>query len=259
MSATTELLRVDAVKKRYGPIQVLHGVSLSVTRGEVFAIIGPNGAGKTTMFKVMTGEVASNGGTIHFDGKDVTRMPSHERVRLGFGRTFQVARVFHDFTVLDNVIVAIEARRRHTGEPLGSWRHCAPFTDVRDEAMSLLADVKLDALADGAARFLSHGDKKRLEFVIALAGRPTILMLDEPTAGMSPSDRADIAKLVSRTRKERGITVVMTEHDMDVVFGLADRIMVMNYGEVVSTGTVDEVRNDPKVREVYLGKEMVGA
>lgn len=259
MSATTELLRVDAVKKRYGPIQVLHGVSMSVTRGEVFAIIGPNGAGKTTMFKVMTGEVASNGGTIHFDGKDVTRMPSHERVRLGFGRTFQVARVFHDFTVLDNVIVAIEARRRHTGEPLGSWRHCAPFTDVRDEAMSLLADVKLDALADGAARFLSHGDKKRLEFVIALAGRPTILMLDEPTAGMSPSDRADIAKLVSRTRKERGITVVMTEHDMDVVFGLADRIMVMNYGEVVSTGTVDEVRNDPKVREVYLGKEMVGA
>lgn len=259
MSASTELLRVDAVRKSYGPIQVLHGVSMSVTRGEVFAIIGPNGAGKTTLFKVMTGEVASNGGSIHFDGKDVTRMPAHERVCQGFGRTFQVARVFHDFTVLDNVIVAVEARRRHTGEPLGSWRHCAPSADIRDEAMSLLADVKLDALADGAARFLSHGDKKRLEFVIALAGRPTILMLDEPTAGMSPSDRTDIAKLVSRTRKERGITVVMTEHDMDVVFGLADRIMVMNYGEVVSTGTVDEVRNDPKVREVYLGKEMVGA
>jgi branched-chain amino acid transport system ATP-binding protein len=259
MRTNAELLRVDSVRKQYGPIHVLHGVSLSVARGEVFAIIGPNGAGKTTMFKVMTGEVASNGGSIHFDGKDVTHMRAHERVRQGFGRTFQVARVFHDFTVLDNVIVAVEARRRHNGEALGSWRHCAPSADIHNEAMSLLADVKLHESADNAARFWSHGDKKRLEFVIALAGRPTILMLDEPTAGMSPGDRADIAKLISRTRQERGITVVMTEHDMDVVFGLADRIMVMNYGEVVATGTVDEVRNDPKVREVYLGKEMVGA
>ncbi|MEJ8859808.1 ABC transporter ATP-binding protein [Variovorax robiniae] len=254
-----ELLRVEGVRKNYGPIEVLHGVSLSVAAGEVFAIIGPNGAGKTTMFKVMTGEVPSNGGTIHFGGKDVTRMPAHDRVREGFGRTFQVARVFHDFTVLDNVIAAVEARRQYRREPLGSRWRCAPSGEVRDEAMALLEDVKLHSLADEAARFLSHGDKKRLEFVIALAGRPTILMLDEPTAGMSPSDRADIAQLVSRTQKERGITVVMTEHDMDVVFGLANRIMVMNYGEVVSTGTVDEVRGDPKVREVYLGKEMVGA
>jgi branched-chain amino acid transport system ATP-binding protein len=257
--STTELLRAHGVRKHYGPIEVLHGVSLSVAPGEVFAIIGPNGAGKTTMFRVMTGEVPSDGGSIHFNGKDVTHMPAHERVRAGFGRTFQVARVFADFTVLDNVIVAIEARRRHTGEPLGSWRRCAPVSDVRDEAMALLDDVKLAALATHGARFLSHGDKKRLEFVIALAGRPTILMLDEPTAGMSPSDRAEIAQLVARTQKERGITVVMTEHDMDVVFGLANRIMVMNYGEVVTTGTVEQVRNDPKVREVYLGKEMVGA
>jgi branched-chain amino acid transport system ATP-binding protein len=254
-----ELLRVDGVRKNYGPIEVLHGVSLSATRGEVFAIIGPNGAGKTTMFKVMTGEVPCNGGTIRFEGKDVTRLPAHERVRQGFGRTFQVARVFHDFTVLDNVIAAVEARRQYRREPLGARWRCAPSADVRAEAMALLEDVKLHTLAQEAARFLSHGDKKRLEFVIALAGRPTILMLDEPTAGMSPSDRAEIAQLVARTQKERGITVVMTEHDMDVVFGLADRIMVMNYGEVVSTGTVEQVRSDPKVREVYLGKEMVGA
>jgi branched-chain amino acid transport system ATP-binding protein len=257
--STAELLRVDGVRKNYGPIEVLHGVSLSVARGEVFAIIGPNGAGKTTMFKVMTGEVPSNGGTIHFEGRDVTRLPAHERVREGFGRTFQVARVFHDFTVRDNVIAAVEARRRNRREPLGPRWRCAPSAEVRDEAMALLADVRLDPMAGEAARFLSHGDKKRLEFVIALAGRPSILMLDEPTAGMSPSDRADIAQLVARTRAERGITVVMTEHDMDVVFGLASRIMVMNYGEVVATGSVDEVRRDPKVREVYLGKEMVGA
>ena len=253
------LLQVDDVRKHYGPIEVLHGVSLSVDQGEVFAIIGPNGAGKTTMFRVMTGEVGSNGGTIRFGGEDVTRLPAHERVRRGFGRTFQVARVFHDFTVLDNVIVAIEARRRHTKETLGPWRRCAPSDEVQAEAMALLADLKLDGQAAQGARFLSHGDKKRLEFAIALAGRPTILMLDEPTAGMSPSDRTDIAKLVARIQQERGITVVMTEHDMDVVFGLAHRIMVMNYGEVVATGTVDEVRADPRVREVYLGKEMVGA
>ena len=251
-------LQVDDVRKSYGAIEVLRGVSLSVAKAEVLAIIGPNGAGKTTMFRVMTGEVPSNGGSIRFDGKDVTHLPAHQRVREGFGRTFQVARVFPDFSVLDNVVVAVEARRRHRGEPLGSRWRWAPSDDVRQEAMALLGDVGLAALADHDARFLSHGDKKRLEFVIALAGRPSILMLDEPTAGMSPSDRAEIAQLVARTQRERGITVVMTEHDMDVVFGLANRIMVMNYGEVVATGTVDEVRNNPKVREVYLGKEMAG-
>jgi branched-chain amino acid transport system ATP-binding protein len=253
------LLRVENVHKNYGPIEVLHGVSLSVASGEVFAIIGPNGAGKTTMFKVMTGEVPCNEGAIHFGGKDITRMPAHERVREGFGRTFQVARVFHDFTVLDNVIAAVEARRQFRREPLGSRWRCAPSSEVRDEALALLEAVKLHALAGEAARFLSHGDKKRLEFVIALAGRPTLLMLDEPTAGMSPSDRAEIAQMVSRAREERGITVVMTEHDMDVVFGLAHRIMVMNYGAVVATGSVEQVRTDPKVREVYLGKEMIDA
>ncbi|RDI22605.1 branched-chain amino acid transport system ATP-binding protein [Pseudacidovorax intermedius] len=256
---STALLEVSQVRKNYGPIEVLRGVSLAVEPGQVFAIIGPNGAGKTTMFRVMTGEVACNGGSIRFKGEDVTRLSSHERVRRGFGRTFQVARVFADFDVLDNVVVAIEARRRHTGEPLGAWRRCAPSPDIRDEAMALLADLRLAGHAQQGARFLSHGDKKRLEFAIALAGRPAILMLDEPTAGMSPSDRADVAALIARMRRERGITVVMTEHDMDVVFGLADRIMVMNYGEVVSTGSVEAVRADPRVREVYLGKEMVHA
>lgn len=253
------LLQVDAIHKRYGDIKVLHGVSLSVDAGEVFAIIGPNGAGKTTMFKVMTGEVPSNGGSIHFKGEDLTRLPAHERVRRGFGRTFQVARVFRDFSVLDNVVVAVEARRRHTGEPLGPFWRVAPSAAVRDEARALLDDVHLGALHGQGARFLSHGDKKRLEFAIALAGRPSVLMLDEPTAGMSPSDRAAITVLVRRVQAERNITVVMTEHDMDVVFGLAHRIMVMNYGEVVATGSVDEVRQNPRVREVYLGKEMVGA
>lgn len=256
---SSALLDVREVRKDYGPIKVLRGVSLSVAAGEVFAIIGPNGAGKTTMFRVMTGEVPVSGGSIHFDGRDITALPAHLRVRRGFGRTFQVARVFRDFSVLDNAIAAIEARRGHTGEPLGPrWRTSAS-AEVRTEALALLADVRLDGLAMQDARFLSHGDKKRLEFAIALAGRPTILMLDEPTAGMSPSDRAEIGELVARIQRERRMTVVMTEHDMDVVFGLAHRIMVLNYGEVVAAGTVEEVRRDPRVREVYLGQEMVGA
>lgn len=255
----TTLLEVTGVRKRYGSLEVLRGVSMSVERGEVFAIIGPNGAGKTTMFKVMTGEVPSDGGTIVFDGVDVTTLPAHARVRRGFGRTFQVARVFRDFTVLENVIAAVEARRRHTGEPLGGRFRCAPSDDVRREAQATLADVRLEEFSNQDARFLSHGDKKRLEFAIALAGRPSTLMLDEPTAGMSPVDRVELARLVSRIRRERGITVVMTEHDMDLVFELADRILVMNYGEVVATGTVEQVRRDPKVREVYLGKEMIRA
>jgi branched-chain amino acid transport system ATP-binding protein len=154
----SDLLRVDGVRKSYGTIDVLHGVSLSVDKAEVFAIIGPNGAGKTTLFKVMTGEVPSNGGSIHFDGHDVTTMPAFERVRRGFGRTFQVARVFRDLTVLDNAVVAIEARRRHTGEPMGSRWRCAPGDEVRAEALALLDDVKLSSLADQDARFLSHGD-----------------------------------------------------------------------------------------------------
>lgn len=252
-------LSVRGVRKSYGALEVLRGVSLDVDKAEAFAIVGPNGAGKTTLFNVMTGEVRCTAGSIHFDGTDVTELPAYQRVRAGFGRTFQVARVFRDFTVLENVIVAVEARRRHSGESLGPRYQWAPAPEVRDEAMSLLAEVKLHGLASQDARFLSHGDKKRLELVIALAGRPTILMLDEPTAGMSPSDRAEVAQLVRRIQGERGITIVMTEHDMDVVFGLAHRIMVLNYGEVVATGSVDEVRRDPRVREVYLGKEMVGA
>lgn len=255
----TALLQVADLRKGYGPIEVLRGVSLAVEAAQVFAIIGPNGAGKTTLFKVMTGELPCTSGHIRFNGQDVTRDPAHLRVRRGMGRTFQVARVFQDFSVRENAVAAIEARRRHTGESLGSRLHWAPSREVRDEAMALLAEVKLDGLADHGARHLSHGDKKRLEFVIALAGRPSLLMLDEPTAGMSPADRGEIAQLVARIRRERGVTVVMTEHDMDVVFGLADRIMVLNYGEVVSTGTVAEVRADARVREVYLGKEMVGA
>lgn len=248
------ILQVEDIMMSYGSLDVLKNVSLSVEEGETFCIIGPNGAGKTTLFKVMTGEAQCRSGRVMFRGEDLTRTPAHERVKKGMGRTFQVARVFLDLSALDNVIIAVEARRRAGGEALGPWWDHRPASDVRDEALALLSDLGLGALSNSIARYMSHGDKKRLEFALALALKPKILMLDEPTAGMSPSNRVEIIELIQRIRDSQGVSIVMTEHDMNVIFGLAHRLMVLNYGEVIATGTVEEVRANPLVQEVYLGK-----
>ncbi|TPQ50014.1 ABC transporter ATP-binding protein [Prosthecomicrobium hirschii] len=255
----TAILSVEGVDKSYGTHHILKSVSLTVEDGETFAVIGPNGAGKTTLFKVMTGEIGFERGRIVYDGRDVSRAPAHERARLGMGRTFQVARIFPDVTVADNLTVAVEARRRSRGESAPAWYRVATLPDIRAEVEARLLDVGLADKAAVEAKFLSHGDKKRLEFGIALAGRPRILMLDEPTAGMSPTDRIATADLIARLRAETGLTVVMTEHDMDVIFGLADRILVMNYGEIIAVGSIEEVRANPLVREVYLGQEIYHA
>ncbi len=255
----SRLLQIEQLRISYGQLEVIKGVSLDVARGETFAVIGPNGAGKTTLFKAITGEAAISGGTVRFDGQDITRMPVHLRARSGFGRTFQVARVFQGLTVVGNVISSVELRMRGAGQSCGPWFGWRPAPAVVDEAEQLLADLALGHVRHVEARFLSHGDKKRLEIALVLAQQPRILMLDEPTAGMSHSDRLGIVELIQRLRRDRGVTVMLTEHDMDVIFGLADRIMVMNYGEVIAIGTPAEVRASPMVREVYLGKEMVDA
>ena len=259
------ILELAGITKSYGPIEVLHGIDGEVQEGEVFAIIGPNGAGKTTLFKVMTGESLANGGTVRFDGRDVTRMAPHLRTRAGMGRTFQVARVFNPLTALDNVVTAIEARKRAQGKTDNVWWSIRPSTATHHEAMGLLEGVTLSAKAGMLASDLSHGDRKRLELAVTLAGRPRILMMDEPTAGMSPVDREQVSALIRRVMKpetEGGLsvagqklTVIMTEHDMSVIFGLASRIMVMNQGKRIALGAVEDIRNDPHVREVYLGKE----
>jgi branched-chain amino acid transport system ATP-binding protein len=251
----TSLLEVDAVRLSYGPVEVLHGVSFAVAPGETFAIIGPNGAGKTTLFKAITGEARCSAGAIRYRDQDITRLPAHIRTRRGLGRTFQMARIFPEFSVADNVIVVIEARLRGQG----AWRPTlrrAPAPDVAAACDALLADIGLFDLRQVAADALSHGDKKRLEFAIALALEPAILLLDEPTAGMSLADRAGIVALIARIRRERGVTVILTEHDMDVIFNLASRVLVLNYGEILAIGTIDAVRADPAVRRAYLGEEI---
>jgi branched-chain amino acid transport system ATP-binding protein len=247
------VLVAKGIRKNYGSLEVLKGVDLSVGAGETFAIIGPNGAGKTTLFKVLTGEVSAQGGSVSFDGKDVTRLPAFVRARMGFGRTFQVARVFGELSIFTNVVLAIEARKVNGGESCGRWWDWRPSIETSDEARSLLESVGLGRQGDEEAGLLSHGDKKRLEFAVTLAGKPRILMLDEPTAGMSAADRKSTTNLL-RDLKAQGITIIMTEHDMDVIFDLADRLMVLNYGAVVSQGDPVTVREDDMVKQVYLGK-----
>lgn len=250
--STPSLLVATGLHKSYPAVKVLKGVDLRLAPSETLAVIGPNGAGKTTLFKVLTGEVRADEGAIQFDSRDVTHLPGHERVRMGIGRTFQSARVFHDVSVLDNVIVALEssapALRRGISR-LAWW----PEPQIVGTAREILADLGLDAKRNELPRNLSHGDKKRLELGCCLALRPRVLMLDEPTAGMSPQDRASAVELIMRLRDREKFAIMLTEHDMGVVFGLADRIIVLNYGELIAEGTGEEVRANPQVRDIYLG------
>lgn len=243
------------IHKSYGAVKVLKGVNIDLEDGSTLAMIGPNGAGKTTLFKVLTGETKANAGSIRLNNDEIVSETAEQRVKRGIGRTFQVARVFLEMTALENLVVAIERRKRMAKEPFGRWYDFRPSAEIVREAREWLSNVGLRHVEDTEARFISHGDKKRLELALSLALKPRILMLDEPTAGMSPSDRHETIKLLSRLKAESGITMMMTEHDMDVVFGLADRLMVLNYGEVISHGSPEQVRADPVVREVYLGQE----
>jgi branched-chain amino acid transport system ATP-binding protein len=239
------LLAASGLFKSYGRIPVLKDVSLTIAPHETHVVIGPNGAGKTTLFKVLTGEVAANAGRIEFEGRDVTRLAAHERVRRGFGRTFQVARVFPLLTVRDNLQVAGEARSRRA--------------QSEGETDALLAETGLAHHAATVAGTLAYGDRKRLELAMVLALQPKLLFLDEPTAGMSAAERLASVQLLREVKQSRGLAMLLTEHDMEVVFGLADRISVLHYGELIASGSPDAIRDDPRVREVYLGDEAAHA
>ena len=251
-------VEVRGLHKSYGAIQVLHDVNFELDIGKTLAIIGPNGAGKTTLFRTLTGEAPANAGVIRINGVDMTHTSIETRVHAGIGRTFQVARIYPESTVRDNMVVAIEARRRFRGQRAAPMFATRPTAGTESEAERALADVGLANRQVMEARYLSHGDKKRLEIAMVLALDPRILMMDEPTAGMSQSERTETAALIARVRDQRGLTLLLTEHDMDVVFGLVDRIMVLNYGRIIAIGSGAEVRANTQVREVYLGQEAHG-
>jgi branched-chain amino acid transport system ATP-binding protein len=234
------------LRREFGGIVALAGVTFTVAEGERRAIIGPNGAGKTTLFNILTGELAPTRGELRLAGVPVTGWPPHELARRGVGRMYQRNELFDGLSAGENVALALRAA-------IGPYR---PFTSPGgregDEAGAVLARVGLGQRAGLAARALSHGERRQLELAVALARRPRVLLLDEPTAGMSPAETARIVELIAAL--DRGLTIVIVEHDMDVVFRLADRVTVLHEGRVIADGTPAEVRADTQVNEVYLGK-----
>jgi len=250
--AAAPILSVRALSRRFGGLQALGGVDLEVARGEFRAIIGPNGAGKSTFFNTITGLIRPDGGRVAFAGRDVTGMAPDDLVRAGMGRTFQITSVFADLSALENVQVALLAQARQ------SWRIWPRAGAMNAErAAELLALVGLAGSAARHAGTLAHGDQKRLELAIALAGEPTLLLLDEPTAGMAAQERIESISLVHRVALQLGVSCVFTEHDMAVVFAVATRITVLHQGLVLAEGTPAEVRANPQVQQVYLGESVI--
>ncbi len=241
-------LAVASLCKSFRGVRAVDDVSFSVGRGEFLALIGPNGAGKSTCFNIINGQLAPDSGSIRFEGHDIAGRPPREICRRGVARTFQIAATFHSMTVVENVQMALIA---HARETYRLWR---PATSHhRDRALELLAQVGMADAADRPCRALAYGDVKRLEFAIALASDPRLLLMDEPTAGMAPGERNALIALVKRVVVERGVSVLFTEHSMDVVFSFADRILVMARGRLIADGDAKTIRADPKVREVYFG------
>ena len=245
------MLHVTGVHKSFDGFQAVAGAGLDVDREEVVAVIGPNGAGKTTLFNLITGQLTPDAGEITFKGENITGLPAHVISRKGIGRSYQIVNVFDRLTVFENVQIAVLARR---GKSLNLFRRANRM--ARGETGEVLASVGLSEKGGMISGMLSHGDRKVLEIAIALGSRPELLILDEPTAGMSPEETAATLDLMRRLSQELGLTILFCEHDMGLVFSIAHRIAVMNYGATIIQGLPEEVRRNGKVQEAYLGSEV---
>ena len=242
------VLSVRNLSKSFGGLKAVSDVSFDLEKGELLALIGPNGAGKTTCFNMLNGQLGADTGQVILNGTSILGLSPRRVWRLGVGRTFQITATYASMTVRENVQMALISHHR------GTWNIWRSASGLHvDEAMQLLDLVGMREQAERAAAILAYGDLKRLELAIALAHAPQLLLMDEPTAGMAPKERVRLMQLTADIVAERGISVLFTEHDMDVVFAHAHRIMVLNRGELIASGSVDDVRNDARVQEVYLG------
>jgi branched-chain amino acid transport system ATP-binding protein len=242
------ILAVRNLRKSFGGVQAVADVSFDVAAGQMLALIGPNGAGKSTCFNMLNGQLQPDDGRVQFEGRDITGLQPRKVWRLGVGRTFQITATFASMTVVENVQMALLSHHRRLA---GLWARAARL--YRDEAMALLRQVGMVEQADRACGVLAYGDLKRVELAVALANAPRLLLMDEPTAGMAPRERVTLMELTAQIARDRNIAVLFTEHDMDVVFAHAHRIIVLSRGRLIAEGTPQQVRADKAVQEVYLG------
>jgi branched-chain amino acid transport system ATP-binding protein len=248
--ATEPLLEAKGLVKRFGGLTATDNLDLAVEPGEIHAVIGPNGAGKTTLIAQLSGELRPNAGTIRFAGEDVTPLAAPARSQRGLARSFQITSVFRGFTALDNVALSLQA---HDGHSFRFWRAARGEAALREPGRAILDEVGLGARADVLAANLAHGEQRQLEIAMALATKPRMLLLDEPMAGMG---REDSERMVALLRRLKGReTILLIEHDMDVVFALADRITVLVYGRAIATGAPADIRANAEVRQAYLGED----
>jgi branched-chain amino acid transport system ATP-binding protein len=245
------VLEVRNLSKRFGSLVAVRDISLRVESGELRAVIGPNGAGKTTFFNLISGFLAPSAGAILFDGRDVNGMPAYQRVELGMARTFQITEIFPELTVFENIRIVTEVA---AGYRLRPWLSAAEKAEVRRRIEATLALATLSGKADRLVGELAHGDQRAAEIAMALALKPRLLLLDEPTAGMGDQETYEITQLIRRLRQDHKLTIVLIEHDMRVVFHLADRITVLDQGSFLAEGTPQEIAANEAVQTAYLGQ-----
>ena len=245
------LLRVENVSKAFGSLAAVRDVSLDVEPGELFAVIGPNGAGKTTLFNMISGMFEPSAGRIIFQGVDITALSPERRVSAGMARTFQITEIFPELSVRDNVRIAVEVA---SGYRLRPWLSRSRATEVEGRVEEIVAMGGLDRHTERVAGELSHGDQRATEIMMTLALRPSLLLLDEPTAGMGDEETVHVTRLIDRLHRDQKLTIILIEHDMRVVFHLARRIMVLAEGAVLALGTPDEIAANERVQSAYLGK-----
>ncbi len=243
------ILTVENIKKSFDGFVAVNEVSLSVKKGEICSIIGPNGAGKTTLFNLITGHIPADSGRVTFKGIDISKMPPHKICRLGMGRSFQRTNIFPRLTVFQNIQAALVA---HRGMGLNFFKMVDPL--FRQETAEILERVGLKEFSETMSGSLSYGYQKQLELGIALASNPELLLLDEPTAGMSAQETRQTIALIEKISREKGLTLLFTEHDMEVVFSIAERILVLHQGKLIAEGTPEEIKQNKEVQKVYLGE-----